>query len=118
MRPKGFRPRDTRIRCERCRRTKAVFTFRRGSRVCAKCERAAARAAGSRPGADPGLTIRLVGDRVLRLRQLEGTLVLTQGYRVSRAATDAIGILARIHLPLRRVKAVTQALERFTTATR
>jgi ribosomal protein S27E len=111
-RPKDFRPRDARIRCERCRHTKAVFTFRRGSTICAKCERVVARAA-AHPAADLGVTIRLVGDRCLRIRQLEGTLILTQGFRVTRAATDAVSVLARIHLPLRRIKAVQQALAHF-----
>ncbi len=116
-RPKGFRPRSTRLRCSQCGRVKAVFCFRRGSMTCAKCERAARRTRPRR-AADLGVTIRLVADRCLRIRRLEDTLILTQGYRVRRAATDALGVLARIHLPLCRIKAVTQALERFATVTR
>jgi hypothetical protein len=107
---KGLRRRGTRLICPRCLRDLPVSSFFRCGTICRKC----LHATPVRP--DPGVTIRLGGDRVLRVRRLADVLVVSQGFRLVRPTSEAVSTLSRIHLPLTRVAAVQRALERFAPA--
>ena len=86
--------------------------FRRTDIVCLVCrhkDQAVVRPVEP-PVASEAVTVGLGADRVLRMVVTGGTLILTQGFALPRLLAPAVSPMTHVHIPLRRLLAVQQAL--------